>query len=130
MFAGVIEIRPLASTDDHGTSEWDPNRYWHRISVSQDDFEIVDVTMRVTERNQLWWRHAWRLTIRNTGRKTLVLDATIEFQDADGFVIDTDDEYGLRVPVGNQETFTGSALVNLPSARNVRRINAKVRKTR
>lgn len=91
-------------------------------------FDIADVTTRVTERNAVWWRYAWRLTLRNTGEVPLSLDATIEFQDADGFVIDTDDDYNLYIDIGEEKTFTGSAMIDIASARNIAQVNAKVRR--
>ena len=97
--------------------------------ISQDGFKVVSISMRVTERNQIWWRYAWRLTIRNTTRASVSLDATIEFHDSGGFVIDDDTEYGLTIKAGAQETFTGFALINLPGARNVQSVIAKIEKS-
>ncbi len=59
--------------------------------------EIVSIDARVTESNSTWSRFAWILKIRNSSNQPRQFNATIEFQDADGFVIDTDDEYGLVV---------------------------------
>lgn len=93
-------------------------------------FDILEISTRVTERNAVWWRYAWRLSIKNTGPTTLVLNATIEFQDEDGFVVDTDDEYNLVLAAGEEKTFTGSALIDVESAASVGRVNAEVRQSR
>lgn len=89
-------------------------------------WSIVEVDSRVTESNDTWWRYAWKLTLRNDESSDLAFDATIEFQDGEGFVIDSDRQYGLLVPAGTEKTFTGFDLVSLPGATRVARTNAKV----
>lgn len=89
-------------------------------------WSIVEVDSRVTESNDTWWRYAWKLTLRNDDSSDLAFDATIEFQDGDGFVIDSDRAHGLFVPAGSEKTFTGYALVSMPGALRVARTNAKV----
>lgn len=89
-------------------------------------WSIVEVDSRVTESNDTWWRYAWKLTLRNDDSSDLAFDATIEFQDAEGFVIDSDRQLGLFVPAGSEKTFTGYDLVSMPGASRVARTNAKV----
>lgn len=89
-------------------------------------WSIVEVDSRVTESNDSWWRYAWKLTLRNDDSSDLAFDATIEFQDGEGFVIDSDRQHGLFVPAGSERTFTGYDLVNVPGASRVARTNAKV----
>jgi len=62
------------------------------------------------------FRFAWRLTIRNKDAVPHQLQARIEFQDHDGFVVDEDDEYGLTVPANAEDTFTGFKLITAQSA--------------
>jgi hypothetical protein len=90
-------------------------------------FEIVDIDSRVTESNETWSKFAWKLTVKNKSSQTLAFDATIEFLDSDGFVIDDDSEFGLVVGAGETKTFTGYDLVTSASATKVRSTNAKVR---
>lgn len=56
----------------------------------------------------------------------MLFNATIEFQDADGFIVEDDNAYNLGVPAGAQETFTGYALVSMPGATRVTKTNATV----
>jgi len=93
---------------------------------SRNTFEIVSIESRVTESNSSWWRYAWRLELKNTGDSPIVLDAEIEFQDGDGFIVDSDRSYDLALGPGEQKTFTGFALITAGVAKNVRRTNAKV----
>ena len=60
-------------------------------------FEISDVDARVTESNNTWWRFAWRLTLKSVDTHPHTMNATIEFQDKDGFIIDKDNEYNLHL---------------------------------
>jgi hypothetical protein len=92
------------------------------------DFEILDVDTRVTESNDVWWKYAWRLTLKNKSDKAQMFRATIEFQDKDGFIVDSDDSDVLVVPALSQEVFTGYDLVNAEVAGKVARTAAKVRR--
>lgn len=90
--------------------------------------KIVEIDARVTEKNNSWWKYAWKLTIRNSGNLPVSLSATVEFQDKDGFIIDDDDEYGLVVPAGATKTFTGYQLIDADVAINVAQIGASAKK--
>ena len=89
-------------------------------------WKIIQIDSRVTESNDVWWRYAWKLTIRNDAETDGSFDATIEFQDSDGFVIDSARESHLAVPARSERTFTGYSLVSVPGATRVARTNAKV----
>jgi hypothetical protein len=93
-------------------------------------FEIVSIDYRVTERNDVWSKFAWKLVLRNKSAQAAVFDATIEFQDADGFIVDTDTGRGLAVQASSDETFTGFALIRAESVAKVAKANAKVRVSR
>lgn len=79
----------------------------------------------MTESNNSWWRYAWRLTLANDSQQPMLFDAMIEFQDADGFVIDQDSERGL-IPATSEKTFTGYKLITVPGAAKVAKTIAKV----
>lgn len=89
------------------------------------DYEIVDITTRPTEQNSSWWKYAWVLKVKNNGDKTLLFDATIQWLDADGFVVDDDSKYGLMVAAGETRTFQDYQLIDASVARNVASVNAK-----
>ncbi|MCK6684717.1 MAG: hypothetical protein L6R30_20130 [Thermoanaerobaculia bacterium] len=95
--------------------------------VAERQWRIVEVDSRVTESNDTWWRYAWKLTLANDSDLHQAFDATIEFQDADGFVVDSASEYNLVVPPHAERTFTGYSLVSVPGASRVARTNAKVK---
>ena len=70
-------------------------------------FEIVSIDSRVTEKNDLWWKYAWKLVLRNKVSVSAAFRATIEFQDKDGFIISDDTARDLVVGPGADATFTG-----------------------
>jgi hypothetical protein len=90
------------------------------------DWEIVSVDTRVTESNDTWWKFAWKLTLRNKGVTPHAFEATIEFQDRDGFIIDTSRSDTIFVQPNADATGTGYALVKTAGASNVARTVAKV----
>jgi hypothetical protein len=95
---------------------------------ANDDWEIVSVKTRVTESNTTWSKYAWQLTLRNKSNLTQQFEGTIEFQDKDGFIVDTDDCRGLIVPANSEQVFAGFALVRAEVAGNVAKTVAKVHK--
>jgi hypothetical protein len=97
------------------------------ITEKPKDWEIVSINTRVTESNSTWSRFAWKLEMKNMASQSLRLDATIEFQDKDGFIIDTDTAHGLVIGPNSQKTFTGFALIRAEGAPRVARTLAKVR---
>jgi len=93
---------------------------------AEKDWEIVSVDAKVTESNDTWWKYAWKLTLRNKGAAAHAFRATIEFQDKDGFIIDTDDSDTIVVQPSTDDTATGYALIRMPGATKVGRTVAKV----
>lgn len=91
----------------------------------EKQWRIVEIDSRMTESNNSWWRYAWRLTLANDSQQPMLFDAMIEFQDADGFVIDQDSERGL-IPATSEKTFTGYKLITVPGAAKVAKTIAKV----
>ena len=96
------------------------------IPTPSESLQIVDVSTRITEQASVWWRFAWRLTVKNNIDSAINFDATIKWLDADGFEIDQDFEFGLVLGAEEERTFTGSALISLPSARNVTTVSASI----
>lgn len=96
--------------------------------ASGDDWEIVSIASRPGESNNSWTRFSWKLTISNKSSYSQKFDATIEFRDADGFPVDSDNEYNLSVPPGAQETFTGEKLISASQVSRIATTAAKVKK--
>jgi hypothetical protein len=96
------------------------------IVTQSDALKIESIDSRVTESNASWQKHAWILVIRNEGSESYTANATIEWMDADGFVIDDDSEYGLTIGPGESKTFRGYDLISVPEASKVTNVSAKI----
>lgn len=83
----------------------------------------------MTEANQSWSRYAWQLTVRSLAKVPLQIEAKIEFQDAQGFIIADHFEYGLMLSAGAQDIFGGNSLITAAVASDVRTVAAKVKAT-
>jgi hypothetical protein len=95
---------------------------------AEKDWEIVSVKTRVTESNSTWSKYAWQLILRNKSDRSQQFSGQIEFQDKDGFIVDTDTCSGLVVPANSEETFTGYTLIQAAVAGNVAQTVAKIGK--
>ena len=96
------------------------------ISQPTPQLVVKEIQTRVTEKANIWWRYAWRLTVENSSPQAMSFDAQTEWHDKDGFIIDTDSEYRLILGPGEERTFTGHAFIKLPSAGDVASVVAAV----
>ena len=98
------------------------------LAPQSDDWEVTSVESRPGESNSSWTRFSWKLTIFNKSAYPQKFDATIEFRDADGFIVDSDNEYDIVVAARAQETFTGDTLINASQVARIASTAAKVKK--
>jgi hypothetical protein len=88
---------------------------------------IKSVEFGVTERNRVFWRYAWNVTVYNGGSdRRHTFDVVMQFLDQNGLVIDTDRAYRQTVDAFAERTLRGAALVGLPEAVNVASVHAIV----
>lgn len=99
-----------------------------QASSSSDDWEVIEVASRPGESNSTWTRFSWKLTIRNKSSLPAHFAATIEFRDADGFPVDSDNDYNLMVPAFSEQTFTGAKLIDASQVGRISSTAAKVNK--
>ena len=81
----------------------------------------IVVYYKVTEQNDVYWRFAWRLPLKNKSDSQARFTAIIKFLDADGFEVADDHAYGLSLGPGEEREFTGATLIKLPAAATVTR---------
>ena len=96
--------------------------------VEDNTWEIVEVGSRVTERNDTWWKYAWRVVIRNSGQAPIAVRATVELLDAGGFIVDEGTSESTPIPAGETVAITGFELVTASVAGNVAKTSAKARR--
>ena len=82
-------------------------------------FDIVSSSDQIVERNQVYWRFSWKMTVRNYGPEAVLMRATYEFQNRDGFIVNND--MSPMKLIRPQETLelTGTKLVNADVAPSV-----------
>jgi hypothetical protein len=86
---------------------------------SGPDLEFAEIDTRVTEQNRVWWKYAWKVSVKNLTDRPQSIDLKIKWIDADGFEVDSTREYNLRVPASQEETFDGAEMIQLPSAKQI-----------
>jgi hypothetical protein len=124
---GLPQFIGFATAQPTSTSAVGSSRAPAPAAPKLDDvYEIVSIDAKVTETNDTWWRYAWKLTLRNKTSERQAFRATIEFQDKDGFVIDSTQSDSSVIEPNSEGTGTGFALVRVPGAQNVSRTLAKV----
>jgi len=97
------------------------------VAPESSDFKIISIRTRVTESNELWWKYAWKLTLRSRCNRSLALEVEIKFLDQDGFIVDTDLAYDLFLRPHEERDFTGAALLRAAVAPKVAKTEAIVR---
>jgi hypothetical protein len=93
------------------------------------ELDIMEISTRVTEKNNVWWKFAWKLKVKLDTSSLLssrIFDAKLKWLDKDGYVIDDDIEYRLNAKSGREETFTGYTLITYPEALNVHSISVEL----
>ena len=93
------------------------------IASDKPAFEVISVTAKPTEQNDMWWRYGYRLTVRNNGMNDERQFFEIQFLDAGGYVIDSKTEEAAIKP-GTTEIITGETLLDLPGAAKVSKLKA------
>ena len=74
-------------------------------------WESSDLKYKVTEKNQVWWKFAWQVTLKNNTAYKIQFFVDVYFLDEDGFIIDDDIE-ALTIPPGGTAIVRGAALID------------------
>jgi hypothetical protein len=99
--------------------------YREQTQMLEDaNWYVKDVTYRVTQQNQAYVRFGWKLTVYNGTSKRQTYDVDVQFLDDRGFVVDTAHVFRQHVAAYHQQTHNDSFLIAVPSALNVRTIQA------
>lgn len=102
-------------------------------SPSEEDFdnarvfEIVSIDTRLVEANDTWSKIAWKLVLKNLTDTKIAFHTNIEFLDKDGFLVDDTFAPNLLISARNEQSFTGTTLIDAPLIGNVASIQAKVK---
>lgn len=85
---------------------------------------VSSVDTKITEQNSVWWKFAWKATIKNNTDNSISTGVLVKFLDKDGFVVDEDREYGVVVPANSEKTISEFALIDVSVAGNVKTVQA------
>ena len=94
-------------------------------STNRQKVQVSDIDARVTEKNEVFWKYSWKLTLNNPNAEQASVNAIIEFLDSDEFVLANDRQFGLVLDAQEKKTFSGFTLVKAEIAPRVRRVAAK-----
>lgn len=102
-------------------------------TVKSDDgtevpkLEITDVSTKATETNAVWWKYAWVVKIKNNSTQDQVVSLEVKWFDSEGFILDTDDEYAVSLPAGEETTINGYDLLDIEVAPRVKTVEAEIK---
>jgi|AntRauTorckE6833_2_1112554.scaffolds.fasta_scaffold56164_1 hypothetical protein len=128
MIGASIDSGSVSSTSSVTNSTGENNQQQETAAAESqtEAVEIVDISTKVTEQNNVWWKYAWNLTLKNNTDREKSVRAEIKWLDAEGFVVDSHTEYSLSVPAGEEKIFSDFALVSTPGASNIEGIKAEI----
>jgi hypothetical protein len=98
------------------------------LSATPTDWRVLSIEGRITTSDEYQSTYAWKLTIRNDASAPALFNGRIEFQDTDGFIVDTDRTQNLRVNANSDGIFTGYTLMATKDAAKVVRTVANISK--
>lgn len=86
------------------------------------DYELVSIQDKIVESNNVFDKRAWIMVIKNNTAQTLMFNATVEFLDASGFIVDQDIKFGLIIGPNETKQYTGVKLVNAAASATVAKL--------
>jgi TPR repeat protein len=98
------------------------------VAIKTPQITAINVSAKVTEVKATWWKWAWKLTLVNRSSSPVEVNTDVQFYDKDGYIVD-EDSHGVHQAVlgaNSSQNFTGYKLVELPGAKNVVSVGAKV----
>ena len=91
MIGASIDSGSVSSTSSVTNSTGENNQQQETAAAESqtEAVEIVDISTKVTEQNNVWWKYAWNLTLKNNTDREKSVRAEIKWLDAEGFVVDS-----------------------------------------
>ncbi len=121
---GVVIFLPLIlgwvlpnSSESNGASN---------TTQTENALEIVSIDTKVTEKNAVWWKFSWVLTVKNNSDRDRTISPVLKWVDKDHFVLDQDVKYNLTVPAGEEATFNDYQLIDISPAQSVEGIEVEI----
>ncbi len=94
------------------------------------ELEVTNVEYRITEKNNVWWRFSWKISVWNRGNEPARFNAVVNFFEQQGFIVDRSYALQLYIAASDSRSFDGSALINVSIAPKIARATGEVRPIR
>ena len=94
------------------------------VTNTRPDFEIVSLSTKVMEANDVWWRWSYQLRVKNNTSQPIHEFPHLQFLDAQGYII-AEKTCEVKLSADETKTFLGTTLVDLPGAASVKTIKAE-----
>lgn len=92
------------------------------------EFQMRDVSFRVSDRGDESWAYSWELDLENTGLEPYPsLEAILKFVDGRRRLIAADTALGLSLSPGERRTFSGTLMVLLPVGSTITNVGVEIR---
>ena len=92
----------------------------------QKNWEITNLKYTVTEKNEIWWKFSWQLSLKNNTSSIVDFFVNVSFIDRNGFIIEDDVANPPEFAPKERRTIKGYALIDTELAPNVKDIEAEV----
>ena len=90
------------------------------------NWEIIELTYKVTEKNPSWWKFAWQTTLKNNTSSKVDFFINVNFLDREGFIVDDDIENPPIFNPKEHRTIRGFALIDSDIASTVHDIEIEI----
>ena len=82
-------------------------------------FDVVSASYQIVEANRAFWRFSWKMSVRNYGLDTVVVSPELEFQNRDGFIVDTGISSMRSIRAQETAEITGTTLIDADAGPSV-----------
>jgi len=99
-------------------------------AVVEPTWHIMSTDFQITEKNSVFWRLSWKMSIKNYGPGAIVVSPSAEFTNRGGFIVDTDTESMVTIAAQDTAEITGSALIATSVAPSVTGATGRAKRIR
>lgn len=90
------------------------------------EIEILKIDNKATEKNDVWWRYSWLVTLKNTTIRTVPIEINLKWVDENKLVLD-DNVERVRLEAGETKTFNDFELIDVQTAPNVKDLQVELK---
>lgn len=83
------------------------------------NWEVVDLSYKITEKGETWWKFSWQATVKNNTTSVVEFYIDVHFVDKDGFIVDDDIINPSAFSPKEQRLVKGYALVDIDIAPDI-----------